>query len=336
MKHRLSICALLLAALSTGSAQVASHASALLQPSDPQRPVGKPVARVNGTVLTDGDLLNEMYVIFPYARQHNGGIPKAMEGDIRAGAMKMMIFEELVYQEAERRKLTVPPERMQRAMAAFRKQFPSNEAYEQYLQQEFHGSRQLLRVKVERSLLIEKLLKFEVTDKSVATLAEAKAYYDKNPGQFRIPESFAIQTISIIPPQSPNPAQLKEAQKRANNALHLAKLTKTYEEFGLLAEKVSEDDFRVVMGDHKAADRSKLPPEVVNAVLAMQPGQVSDLIHFDNVYTVIRLNAHIPAGMQKFADVKDSLRQQLAKKKTEQLRGALDQMLRKNAKVEEL
>jgi hypothetical protein len=42
-------------------------------------PPEKPVARVNGTVLTDRDLLREMFTIFPYARQHNGGVPKAME-----------------------------------------------------------------------------------------------------------------------------------------------------------------------------------------------------------------------------------------------------------------
>jgi len=28
-----------------------------------------------------------MFTIFPYARQHNGGFPKAMEEDIRKGAL---------------------------------------------------------------------------------------------------------------------------------------------------------------------------------------------------------------------------------------------------------
>ncbi len=66
----------------------------------------KPVARVNGAVLTDRDLLREMFTIFPYAHQHNG-FPKAQEAAIRQGALEMIIFEELVYQEAVRRKLTV-------------------------------------------------------------------------------------------------------------------------------------------------------------------------------------------------------------------------------------
>ena len=57
------------------------------------------MARVNGAVLTDRDLLREMFTIFPYAKQHNG-FPKAQEASIRQGALEMIIFEELVYQEA--------------------------------------------------------------------------------------------------------------------------------------------------------------------------------------------------------------------------------------------
>ena len=42
---------------------------------------------------------------------------------MRKGAMQMIIFEELLYQEALRRKRTVSPERMKQAEAQFRRQF---------------------------------------------------------------------------------------------------------------------------------------------------------------------------------------------------------------------
>ena len=51
---------------------------------------------------------------------------------------------------------------------------------------------------------------------------------------------------------------MKEARKKADDALKQAKATKTYEEFGILAEKISEDDYRVMMGDHHKVDRAKL------------------------------------------------------------------------------
>ncbi len=47
-----------------------------------------------------------MLQIFPYASQHNG-FPKEQEAAIRQGALQMIIFEELVYQDAKRRGLTV-------------------------------------------------------------------------------------------------------------------------------------------------------------------------------------------------------------------------------------
>jgi parvulin-like peptidyl-prolyl isomerase len=339
MKRTVAIGVGILAISGTMAAQlVASHtsASSLQRPSQTAQMQNRPVAKVNGTVLTETDLLREEYSIFPYARQHGGAIPKEMEPQIRNGAMKMIIFEELVYQEAQRRKMTVPPAKLQRAESDFRKQFATPQEYNALLQTEFHGSQKILRSKIERSLLIEALLKSEIDSKSAISAVEARAFYDRNPVRFQVPESFTFQTISILPPAKATPQQLKEAAKRAQDALKQAKATKTDEEFGMLAEKISDDDYRVMMGQHKPVRREQLAPQVVTALLAMKPGDVSNLIQIEQAYTVVRLNAHTPAGKQKFQDVKAQVEKELQQQKTNQLRSALDKRLMKNAKVEEL
>jgi len=333
----------LLAAISSGAQMMSSHAPTIKTGAVPasapsvamSAPTGKPVARVNGTVLTDRDLMRELYTIFPYAQTHNG-VPKSMEPEMRKGAMEMIIFEELVYQEALRRKIAIPPERMKRAETDFRKQFATEQEFNQVLQAEVHGSRQVMREKIRRSLLIEALLKSDVTNRAKVTEVEARAYYSRNPKKFQHPEMFSIQTISIIPPENANPEVTKEARKHADDALKLAKATKSYQEFGLLAEKVSDDDWHVNMGDRKAVEREKLPPPVVKTALAMKPGQVSDLIQLGPAYTLFRLNAHIPAGTTPFADVKAKLIPDLQKAKNEQLRADLNKKLRKTAKIEVL
>lgn len=341
MNRKIYIPAIILTAMmmvTTGSAQLAaSHApSPDLKPnvSSLVQPVNKPVARVNGVTLTERDLLREEYTIFPYARQHNGSVPKEMEPQIRQGAMQMIIFEELVYQDAKRRKLTVPPEKLQKAEADFRQQFSTPEEYQQLVREEFQGSKQLLREKIRRSLLIEELLKFDVEDKSLVSLVEARAYYRKNIARYQYPESFAIQTISVLPPDKATPEQLKEGRKRAEDALKQAQATKDAEGFGLLAEKISDDDYRVMMGNHKAVPRTQLAPQVVQALLALKDGQITGLIQLDQAYTIVRLNNHILAGTYKFEAVKDQLRKELKEKKTNQLRAALDKKLRQNAKIE--
>jgi parvulin-like peptidyl-prolyl isomerase len=337
MKSPALIGAVLLMSLSV-SGQVASHAPTVgvTAKSALPQPAGQPVARVNGAVLTDRDLQREIFSIFPYARQHGGSVPKELEPGIRKGALQMIIFEELVYQEAERRKMTVAPERLRRAEADFRKQFPTPDDYNSFLQAEFKGSQQAMRAKIRRSLLIEQLLKMEVDSKSAVSVAEAKAFYDKNPGSFQYPESFAIQTISFLPPEKATPSQLQEARKRAEETLPKAKAAKTYEEFGLLAEKVSEDDYHVMMGDHKAMTRAQIAPAVLQALLALQPGQVTGILQVENVYTIVRLNQHILPGKRKFEDEKEQLRKQLEKTKTNQVRANLDKKLKQKAKIEVL
>jgi parvulin-like peptidyl-prolyl isomerase len=299
-------------------------------------PSDKPVARVNGSVLTDRDLVREENAIFPYARQHNGQIPPAMEPQIRAGALKMIVFEELVYQDAVRRGVTVPAAKVQKAEDDFRGQFNDPKEYRQFLNSEFKGSERLLGQKIRRSLIIEAALKAQVEDRSRVSVAEARAYYDKNPARFEYPESFAFQTISFLPPTNATPDNLKELHKRAEDGLKKAKATKNYEQFGSLAESISEDDYRVMMGDHKSVERAKLPPRIVETLLAMKPGDVSDIIQVEQAYTIVRLIQHIPAGKRSFADAKDSLEKELQKQKAEDLRSALDKRLRKVAKVEEM
>jgi peptidyl-prolyl cis-trans isomerase SurA len=334
----LVVFALLLGAAVAVNGQVSSHAPTgaakqVPPPASAFQVSDRPVARVNGAVLTDRDLLREMLQIFPYASQHNG-FPREQEASIRRGALQMIIFEELVYQEANRRNLTVPPQQLKQSEIDFKKQFHTAEEYQQYLKVEMSGSEPLVREKIKRSMLIEQVLKSDVQDRSVVTLAEARAHYDKNGAMFQIPESYAFQSISIIPPQSPNAEQKKEGSKKANEALSQAKDTSSYEEFGLLAEKISEDDFRVNMGDHKVVEKDKLPPQVVKAFLSIKPGQVSDLIQIEQAYTIVRLNAHVPAGKYSFDEVKNNLRTELQKQKYEKLRSGLDKKLRAQAKVE--
>jgi hypothetical protein len=345
MKYQLKISSVLLIAVSVASAQIASHAptagmanasaSTTVPMVSAMQVSDKPVARVNGAVLTDRDLLREMFTIFPYAQQHNG-FPKAQEASIRQGALEMIIFEELVYQEAVRRKLSVSPQKLNRAEAEFRKQFKSPDDYQQFMTTEMQGSEQKLLKQMRRSILIEQVLKSDVEDRSAVTLADIKAYYDKNPAKYTQSESYSFQSISVMPPLKPTAGQAAEAQKLADQALLQAKATKSYQDFGLLAEKLSQDDFRVNMGDHKVISRDKLPPQIIKAFSTMQPGQVSGLIRIESAYTVVRLNTHNAPKKQSLKEVQADLKSELQKSRYEKLRSGLAKQLRAKAKVEEV
>jgi peptidyl-prolyl cis-trans isomerase C len=297
---------------------------------------GVPVARVNGAVLTDHDLLREMLSIFPYARQHGGKFPEAMEADIRRGALSTIEFEELVFQEGQRRGMKVSSSRLDRAVKAFRDQFGSENEFRAYLKEECGSSNQKLREKVRRSIMIDDLLLAEVAQKAVVTEAQVRAFYQKNPARFSSPETVSVQTISIGIPDKPTTQQEATTRKRAEDALRQAKAAKSYEQFGMLAEKLSEDDWRVMMGDHKEITREQMPPEAAKVAFALKPGQVSELIRTENSWCILRVNGRQDARQASYEQIKDSLKKELQATRIETLRQALHQQLRKTAKIEEL
>jgi parvulin-like peptidyl-prolyl isomerase len=299
-------------------------------------PTGKIVARVNGTEFTDRDLLLQMMTIFPYARQHGGKFPASMEADIKRGALDMLEFEELVYQEAARRNLRVTQSRLELAMKVFREQFHSNEEFQAYLKAECAGSTEKLRKKVRRSLMIDDLLQSEVTRKSTVSDAEVKDYYQKNPVRFYSAESVSIQTISLVIPDGATAQQESSIRKHAEDVLRQAKKTKGYEDFGMLAEKTSEDDWRVMMGDHRSVQRDQMPPAVAKVAFTLKQGEISELIRAENSWCIVRVNAHQDPHQSTYDEVRDSLKKEMQASKVDTLRRTLHQQLRKKAKVEEL
>jgi len=139
-----------------------------------------------------------------------------------------------------------------------------------------------------------------------------------------------------MPPQKAAADIQAEAKKKAEKAWKDGKATKSYKEFGLLAEKVSDDDWHVNMGDRKTVEAATLPPPLVDAAHKMKTGDVSDLMQFGTSYTFFRLNGRTPAGKVPFDEVKGKLKSDLQNAKAEQLRSGLDKRLRQTAKVQEL
>ena len=334
---RFQLCTLFLVLLSSimGSAQLAtSHAKKPTAPTPPPPTASfKPVAKVNGAVLTERDLLRQMINDFPYAGQHGGRFPKSMEKDIRSRALEEIVFEELVYQEALRRKLTVSPAKVQSAVTAFKKQFASKAEFQQYLAMEQGGSMENLRAKVRRAVMIDQLLNSEVNRKAVVTEAEVRAYYKQHPDHFRRGETITLQTISLVIPDDAKDKAKAEIRKRAEELLKQAKAAKDYEAFGLLAEKSSEDDWHVMMGDHKTIFRGNMPPPVEKVAFSMKPGQVSDLIQTENSWCIVRVNEREEAKLLPYAEVRSAIRQDMETKRKTAAHDQLETRLRKNATV---
>ena len=293
------------------------------------------VARVNGAGLSQRDLQHEMRSLFPYTDVHKGRVPGQYSAEVRQKALQQIIFDELVHQEGLRRKIPVSATIFADILKQAKGRFPSQTEYEAYAAQEY-GSTRGFEKQLRRGILIALMVDREVTQKARMTDAQLRQFYTANQKRFQKPESVWVQSISFNFPEKATPAQRAQARQRAVTILPKAKATKTFEEFGQLAEKYSEDDWRIMMGDHRWLHRGRLPAAVEDAAFRLKKDEISEIIETSEAYVIVRVNGKQAATRIPYRQVSKSLREDMEKAKLLDLRTQFEKQLRSRYKVEEL
>jgi parvulin-like peptidyl-prolyl isomerase len=317
---------------------VASHAQdpairqAMATAPAPVNPSGV-AARVNGVGITERDVAEQSLRLFPYYSIHGGRVPERYQAEIRQKAIQQLIEDELIYQASKHRGMTVPQATMQSVLRQARDRFPSRKAYEEYAKAQY-GSVENFEGRLRRAVLIADYRHREIDLKAKFTDAQVREVYERNKKSFMRPESVWLQTITVNLPPNPSAEQRELVRKRMAEIEVQVKATKSYEAFGVLAEKVSEDDYRVMMGDRKWAHLVALPKEIGQAVAPLQAGQTSGIVETPEGLTILRVNERRSQKQMEFSEVRDQLRQQLEGAARTQKTELLQQNLRKGARVE--
>lgn len=311
---------------------------AIAQPSvatPPAADLAKAVARVNGIAIAERDVREQMQRLFPYYAIHGGKVPEKYQTEIRRKAIDQMVMDELIYQEAKRQGTTVGPVTTQSLLRQAKARFNSAAEYQAYAK-DTYGSVANFESRIRRAAIIAKFQHNEIELKAKVAEAKVREVYEKNSKAFLRPESVWLQTISIMLPENPSAEQRKMARARIEELLPQARATKSFDEFGLLAERVSEDDYRVMMGDNKWIHTVGLPPAVEKAVKPLPPGQVSGIVELPNAYVIFRANERRPQKQMTYAEVHDRLRDQLQDAMRKHKWETMQAKLRKAARVETL
>jgi parvulin-like peptidyl-prolyl isomerase len=308
-----------------------SHQTAASDAASAASPQTK-IALVNSVTLTQVQLDEEMQRLFPYYALHGGRVPPSAEAELRQQAMHDMVLHELVYQEARRRGLQVPPLTWQNRLRQLRKNFSSRQAYEAAAARKY-GSVADFERRLHRSMLVEQLFDSEVTRKSAVTAAEVRACYVSHKAQYVRPDAVWLQTITVKLPSNATAEQKEAARKIAEEILVKAKAAKDYEAFGVLAEQLSQDDWRVMMGDHRWVHRGSVTSDIEPALFALKKGETSGVVESSNGYIILRANDCQSSRQMTLAEIAPSIRAQLEKEKRAKRAKDFEGMLRSKAKI---
>ncbi|MGB6482235.1 MAG: SurA N-terminal domain-containing protein [Candidatus Acidiferrales bacterium] len=201
-----------------------------------------------------------------------------------------------------------------------------------------------LKNEIRRELSIQKLLNREVVAKIKVTDADVTDFYEKNKAQFSVAEpQYHVAQIVVTPHPDPGihnrknddattPDQAKRKVEMLESRLAAGA------DFSGLAMDYSEDANASNGGDLGFIPESSLnqtDPALKNAVLGLQPGQVSKPVVLKDGYHILKLIAREQAGQRQLSDpqVQQSIRQSLQNREEQLLRAAYLSIARDQAHV---
>ena len=170
------------------------------------------------------------------------------------------------------------------------------------------------REQISRSLLLSKVINYEVRSRLVVTEAELQEAYEKAEDRFQIAGELTVSHILFLVPEQA-PAEADAAAKQKAEVV-LQKL-RAGGDFAALAKQYSEGPSARNDGSLGTFRTGELLPGFEEAIASMKPGDISDPVRTRIGWHIIRLDSAKDGGRQPLDAVRDELSAELKRAKFE-------------------
>jgi parvulin-like peptidyl-prolyl isomerase len=291
-------------------------------PSSSVKVVEEIVAKVNGEIITHGDLEEEYRRIESVATQAGLKGPEREEkvSGAKADVLRSKIDELLLVQKGrDMPGLTVDAE-VTRYFNNLQAQYKFNDEnkFHEWLTQQTGKSFEELKDQRKRETMAQKVMGYEVTSKISVPDADLQKYYDEHKSQYMRQEEVFLSQI-LISTEGKTPEQVATAEARAKD---LTLRARKGEKFSELARDNSDDPETAQNGGYLGAPskRGELRPEIESVVFGDKAvkGYVTDPIKLPNGgLLIIKVEEHYAAGQASLEEVREDVQEAIVGPKME-------------------
>ncbi len=290
-------------------------------------------ARVNGAEISNFRLERHFEEYLKGQRRNiTSMINPRVYKKLKREALDQLIEREILWQAAKADGVIAADDEVQAALAQLQSSLKSRDeflrkldhagfdekSYGEYLRQELSGA---------------KYLRARSSESPTVSDDEVAAFYKENLHRYQTPESVQARHILIRAVPTASDAQRAEARKRIEA---LREQLRGGADFAELARSSSEDNSAFDGGDLGAVPRGKTVKAFEDALFALAPGQVSDVVQTSSGFHLIRAGERMPAVTQPLDAVRDGIRARLLAEKRTAVAREMVAKLRAAARVEVL
>lgn len=304
-----------------------------------------PVAKVNGRLVERDDFVR-LYQAELLGLMRDNQMPDApdtLRAQLGLRCVGLLIERELLYDEARKRKITVPADHIEKAwlaqVAQTQKVVKERENKDlteaDVLRRLGFSKREEVFASLERALVTEKMRATVVRESDLKiTDEEVKKEFDEDKADYSVPARLHLQQIFINPDKIPGTRAEKESKARERATQAFDRLT-TGQSFEGVARAMSDAPDAQSGGDMTMQAVNNLPSFMVNAAANLKPGGISDVIQSEFGFHIFKLVAFEAPQEASLAGNERAVRNQiLAQRAAEVVHDYCDKLVKEGAEVQ--
>lgn len=273
------------------------------------------LAKVGGIPVTRYELHREVQKVLPLQVSFHGGVSQEKIAEIQKKSMDNLIERGLKLRYALDKEIAVDSKLVDENFSTIRGRYQTAKEFEAALAGEGVAD---FRASIYRELLAKKVQEVAVNQPAAAKVTDqaVRSFYDKHVTTFKRPKQFKASHILV----KVDPAcSAEEKAKLEAKAQDLAAKAKKGEDFYNLAYYNSDDRSKFVGGSLGTFHEGQTVKEFEQALLAMQPGEISEPVKTLHGYHIIQLEEVNPPRQLTFDEVKEKIRADQIEKEREVL-----------------
>jgi parvulin-like peptidyl-prolyl isomerase len=288
-------------------------------------------AKVNGAGIPRERLDSSVDAYFRQGGINYGGVTQPGQfRRVQREVLEQLISQELLWQQAAQHGFVASSEEVDLALAAVRRNYPTDMAYEFDLKEKGFSD-ESWRDDMRRKISVRKWARATLSDQIEVSDAEVHAFYVANQVRFVAPEQINVRHVLIKVERNADDATVAMAQLQIERVLRLAR---DGADFADLARQYSQDSSAPRGGELGFLARGQLVRPFEDAAYALKPGEISGVVRTRFGFHIIQLIARRDGELIPEQQVVEPIRSHLLETKLVETVAERVSSLREQASVE--
>jgi len=282
------------------------------------RVVEEIAAKVNGEIVTKGEIDEQRQLVETYFRQEqhlNGPALLTAVDEQTKNVLRDKIDQLLLVQKAKELEMNVDSEVTRRlAEVQVLSKISDPEKFHDYIRDQTGMPFEEYKQKMTNEYLVHRVVGQEVGMHVTFPEADLRKYYDQHKSEFMRKEQVYLSQI-LISTEGKTPEQVAVAEKKAKD---LAARARKGEKFSELVQANSDDPETARTGGQLPPyGRGVMPKEMEDVVFKEKKGYVTDPFRRPQGFVILRIEERYEAGLATFDEVKEQIQDKLAEPQIE-------------------